>query len=291
MSLIKDIYLYFINRNKSINDFIEEIFPKESWNTAKVFFGQYMTNKHKYMEIDCYNNSITTAEEFFKRASFGFELSYPDHRLCFDNCSIYDNYINLQEDQKVYFHGKDNKCFLLSENFSCFVYEICQRDYCFRELIENWFPHLPLPILKKHNLIETEKFLLEFLRKNKEYDGCVSFDFMNPDGPLITAESFFYRAMFNLSLPPKQLIVEDDPKEVYWTIGYGWGEDIGGTEGNIAIHSRTGEILYYEYLLFQEKTTTTSFIKVAGSLTELIELLEKHNVIINGEVAKHFEMT
>jgi hypothetical protein len=290
MGLIKDIYLYFINRNKSINDFIEEVFPEESWDIAKVFFGQYMTNKHKYMEIDCYNNSITTPEEFFERASFSFELRYLNHDLCFDNYSC-DNQINLHEDQGVYFHGKD-KCFLLSENFSCFVYEICQHDYCFRELVENWFPNLQLPMLKKHDLIETEKFLLEFFRKNEEYDGCVFFNFMNSGSLLITEESFFYQAMFNLSFPPEQLIVEDDPKEVYWTIGYGWGEDIGGTDGNIVIHSRTGEILYHEYSVPREKTpTTTSFIKVAGSLTDLIELLEKHNAIINGEIIQHFEMT
>jgi hypothetical protein len=289
MSLIKDIYLYFINRNKSINDFIEKIFPKESWETAKVFFGQYMTNKHKYMEIDCYSNSIITAEEFFERASFYFELFYHNHELCRDNicrdnCS-YNNYIYLHEDQGVYFNGKD-KCLLLSENFSCFVYEICQHDYCFRKLIESWFPNLQLPMLKKYDLIETKKFLLEFYKKYEEYGDCVSFDFMNPDGlliPFITKESFFYRAMFNLSFPPEQLSVKDDPKkELYWGIGYGWGEDIGGTEGNIAIHSRTGEILYYEYPFPSPTLTTRDFIKIANSLAELIELLKKHKAIING---------
>jgi hypothetical protein len=287
MSIIKDIYLYFINKNKSINDFIEEIFPKESWDIAKAFFGQYMTNKHKDMEIDCYNNSITTAEEFFERASFGFELSYRNNDLCCDNCS-YCDHIYLHEDQGVYFHGKD-KCFLLSENFSHFIYEICQRDYSFRELIENWFPNLQLPMLKKYDLIETEKFLLEFFRKNEEYDGCVSFDFMNPDGLLITQESFFYRAMFNLSFPPKQLSVKDAPKELYWAIGYGWGEDIGGTDGGIAIHSRTGEILYYDSVFPWKKPTTHDFIKIANSLAELIELLEKHNAIINGKIIQHLK--
>jgi hypothetical protein len=287
MSVIKDIYLYFINRNKSINDFIEEIFPKESWDMAKAFLGQYMTNKHKYMEIDCYNNSITTAEEFFKRASFGFELSYRNNYLCLDNCS-YCDHIYLHEDQGVYFHGKD-KCFLLSENFFHFMYEICQRDYCFREFVENWFPNLQLPMLKKHDLIKTKKFLLDFFKKSNEYNHGVSFDFMNPDGLLITKESFFYRARFNLYFPPKQLIIEDDPKEVYWYIGHGLGdEDTGGTEGNIAIHSRTGEILYYENPFPAPFLTTKDFMKVTNSLAELIVLLEEHNAIINGEVIQHF---
>jgi hypothetical protein len=288
IDLIKDIYWYCVNRNKSVHDFVQQIFPKESWDAAKKFFDKYMTNKHKYMEIDCYNNSITTADEFFKRACFSFEPLYQDGYLCYDNCSLNDNYINLQEDQGVYFHGKD-KCFLLSENFSCFVYEICQRDHGFRELIANWFPNLQLSILKKYNPVETEKLLIDFFKKNHECSDCVSFDFMTPDGLLITKESFFYRARFNLGFPPKPLIVKDIPKDVYWYIGHGLGdEDTGGTEGNIAIHSRTGEILYYEAPFPSPILTTKDFMKIASSLEELIELLEKHNVLINGVLVQYF---
>lgn len=291
IDLLKEIYFYFVNRNKSISDFSKVIFHSNTNDiaVAEQFFSRHMSCKYKYMEVDCYQNSIVNQEDFWNKASFTFEIEELSDSffLCYDNCSPREDGIFLQkETHEIIFLGKHYQ-FSLSKNFPVFIGSICRKDNSFCELVMSWFPELDILSLGENDNIP---FFNSFYQKIEEYEEPICFDLINQNDflPLINKESFFCRSKFALKFPPRFIIVSG---EKYYEIGGGLGnEDVGGTEGGIVVHSETGNIFYYEYPLFGKKLHKGSFTKIADSIGEFVQLLQKNNaVFVSVSFSKRFE--